>query len=278
MEYSNSQPPENINVTDEHPLKEFFILAGGILGGIVAIVVILSLLAEALAPYIPFSMEQELASQFITAPDSENETEIYLQSLADELIKGMDIPKDMSVTVHYVEDEVENAFATLGGNIFIHKGLLDMLPHENALAMVMAHEIAHLQHRHPVIAMGRGVVIGLFLSAMVGLSGDRIVGSIISDTGMVAILSFNRDQERQADITALAALQRYYGHVAGADELFKTLITIKDKHGLAMPQFLSTHPLSEERIKDLHTYANEQGWQLEGRLTELPDISARTES
>lgn len=272
MDYSNPEIPEGINTSEEHPLKEFAILTGGVLGGIFLVAVILTLLAETLAPYIPFSMEKELAQKFIAAPESGNETQAYLQDLADELMENMDIPKDMSVTVHYVEDNVENAFATMGGHVFIHRGLLDMIPNENALAMVLAHEVAHVQHRHPLMAMGRGVVLGLLLAATAGMSGDRFVGGIISDTGAVAALSFNRKQESEADLTALAALEKHYGHVAGADDLFKTLIKIRDKHGISMPQFLSTHPLSEDRIKNIHDHAVEQGWQLQGGLLELPEV------
>ena len=55
MEYSNPEIPENINTTKEHPLKEFFILSGGIIGCIVVAVLVLSLLAETLAARIPFS-------------------------------------------------------------------------------------------------------------------------------------------------------------------------------------------------------------------------------
>ena len=50
----------------------------------------------------------------------------------------MDLPKDMSITVHYSTDKTVNAMATLVGNIIIFQGLIDVLPNENALAMVMA--------------------------------------------------------------------------------------------------------------------------------------------
>ncbi len=60
MEYSNPEIPEGINITKEHPLKEFFILTTGVLAAITIAVVILSLLAEKLAVYVPFSVEQQL--------------------------------------------------------------------------------------------------------------------------------------------------------------------------------------------------------------------------
>lgn len=270
MEYSNPNIPEGINTSKEHPLKEFFILSAGILALVAVVVLILGLLAEMLAPHIPFSMEQELASQFIEQPESTGETQQYLQSLTDKLIQSMDLPENMSITVHYVDDEVVNAFATLGGHIFIHRGLLQKIPHENALSMVLAHEVAHIKHRHPLIAMGRGVVVGLFLATIAGISGDRVTGTIISDAGIVASLGFNRDQEREADLTAIVALEKHYQHVAGANDLFKILLKAQGAHALRMPQFLSTHPLSEDRINYLYETANEYGWQVQGTLSQLP--------
>ena len=205
MQYSNPEIPEGINTTKEHPLKEFAILSGGIVGVIVLVVLTLSLLAELLAPRIPFSMEQELAAKFIDKTEIDSNQERYIQSLADKLSRQMVLPEDMSVTLHYVDDNVQNAFATLGGHIYIHRGLLEIMPNENALSMVIAHEIAHVQHRHPVIAMGRGVVIGLFLAAITGVSGDRIVGGLVNKAGVITVLGFSREQEREADETAFSS-------------------------------------------------------------------------
>ena len=49
------------------------------------------------------------------------------------------------------------------------------------------------------------------------------VGQVVSDAGVLTLLTFNRDQEREADRTALEMLAKHYGHVKGADELFKLL-------------------------------------------------------
>jgi predicted Zn-dependent protease len=271
MEYSNPEIPEGINTTKEHPLIEFAILSVGIIGGIILVVLTLSLLAEALAPRIPFSMEQDLAAKFIDEAATGSETERYLQSLVGQISQQMTLPEEMQITLHYVDDEVENAFATLGGHIYIHRGLLEIMPNENALSMVIAHEIAHVQHRHPVIAMGRGVVIGLFLAAITGMNGDRFVGGIVNKAGMITVLGFSREQEREADHTALAAVQKHYGHVNGASDLFKALLNIEESSLLQVPQFLNTHPLNTDRIEALEQYAQENGWSIDALTIALPD-------
>ncbi len=276
MEYSNPKIPEGINTTDEHPLKEFIILSVGVLGLIFIAVIILSLTAEKLAVYVPFETEQDLIPemwlQVNTEIESEtgNQTQEYMQSLSDRLAVHMQLPEEMEITVHYVEEDIVNAFATIGGHIFIYQGLLDELHSENALAMVIAHEMAHVYHRHPIIAMGRGVVIGLLLSAISGGSGDLFVGQVVNETGMIAMLNFNRDQEREADITALNTVNGLYHHVAGTNDLFKALMQAHDPDEIEPPVFLSTHPVTQDRIDDLIEYAKEKGWDTDTELTPIP--------
>ncbi|MCH9048305.1 MAG: M48 family metallopeptidase [Proteobacteria bacterium] len=276
MEYSNPKIPEGINTTVENPLKEFFILSVGVLGIIFFAVIILSLAAEKLAIYIPFNIEQDLIPEMWAQAEPETESETnrqtreYLQSLSDQLADHMQLPEEMEITVHYIEGDTVNAFATIGGHIFIYQGLLDELESENALAMVIAHEVAHIFHRHPIIAMGRGVVIGLLLSAISGASGDLFVGQIVSETGMIALLNFTRDQEREADITALTAVNGLYHHVAGTNDLFRVLMAAHDLESIEPPLFLSTHPLTQDRIDDLTQYAHGQGWTTEATLAPFP--------
>lgn len=274
MEYSNPKIPEGINTTVEHPLKEFFILSVGILGIIFCAVIILSLAAEKLAVYVPFKMEQDLIPEIWTQTKPETETirqtREYLQSLSDRLANHMQLPDDMEITVHYMDEDTVNAFATIGGHIFIYQGLLDELDSENALAMVIAHEMAHVYHRHPIIAMGRGVVIGLLLSAIAGASGDLFVSQIVSETGMIALLNFTRDQEREADITALTTVNGLYHHVAGTNDLFRALMAAHDPESIEPPLFLSTHPLTQDRIDTLVEYARKKGWDAKVDLTPIP--------
>ncbi len=274
MEYSNPKIPEGINTIVEHPLKEFFILSVGILGVIFCAVIILSLAAEKLAVYVPFKMEQDLIPEIWTQAKPETETirqtREYLQSLSDRLADHMQLPDDMEITVHSMDEDTVNAFATIGGHIFIYQGLLDELDSENALAMVIAHEMAHVYHRHPIIAMGRGVVIGLLLSAIAGASGDLFVSQIVSETGMIALLNFTRDQEREADITALTAVNGLYHHVAGTNDLFRALMAAHDPESIEPPLFLSTHPLTQDRIDTLVEYARKKGWDAKVDLTPIP--------
>lgn len=254
MSYKNPKIPEGINVSKEHPLKEFVYLFVAAIGIVVVLVIVLSLSAEYLAPYVPFETEvamseslQDELKQLQTVGAEQMKIQAYLQALADKLAHSQKLPKNMHVTIHYVEDDLINAFATLGGHILIYRGLLEKLPHENALSMVMAHEIAHIKHRDPLISIGRGVTFMLVLSTITGFSDSGLVGELLGQAGLVTTFSFGREQETSADLEAMDTLQQYYQHLDGAAALFEMLFT--EEGGFSPPAFLRTHPLTRDRIE-----------------------------
>lgn len=257
--YENPQVPEGINVSPTHPLKEFALLLGGVSALIVLAVVALSYAAGYLVRFVPFEREQALASHIDTnwlkrthnAADKRREQ--YLQALAQQLSATMNLPANMHITVHYSSDDTVNAMATLGGNIIVFQGLIDTVDNENALAMVLAHEIAHIRHRHPIIAIGRGFTVMVALSAVSGV-GDGVIQEWVSSMGMLPVLAFSREQEETADADALEALLQTYGHVDGAANFFEH---ISVRSALPKPPaLLSTHPDTKARIARIRDFAD----------------------
>lgn len=236
---------------------------------VVAVTFLLAWSAESLVRYIPFSVEVSLAGKYAAQADHDDATTAYLQKLAARLAAAQNLPQDMKITVHYVDEDTINAFATLGGHIVVFRGLLEKIPDENTLAMVISHEIAHIQHRHPIMSLGRGLVVGLALAALSGLSDIDIAGDVLGEAGLLTVLKFSREQELEADRTALAALAKVYGHIGGANELFKMFqdVAVSSRQP---PQLLSSHPHTERRIEAINTLAAEYGWQSDGTLTPLP--------
>lgn len=244
---------------------------------IASAIIVLSLASHWLAGFIPFSAERQLASSFKnrlpagqSSSDSGRDIEVYLQNLADQLSEHMDLPDGMTVTLHYIDDDMVNAFATLGGNVFFFRGLLAQVPDENTLAMVMAHEIAHVKLRHPIKSLGRGIVVGTAVSIVSAAAGGEILNLVLGETGLLTALKFSREQEESADLEALVAVQRLYGHTQGATTLFDILLN-NEKPDARPAEFFSSHPHSENRIETVNRQAAEQGWLLAGRLTPLPD-------
>ena len=92
------------------------------------------------------------------------------------------------------------------------------MPSENALAMVIAHEIAHVRHRDPIAALGGGATLALLLA----IAGGNVQSLAPQVAGLVQ-RGYSREAERLADEDALGALERFYGHAGGAADVFRQL-------------------------------------------------------
>lgn len=252
--------PDNINNAHEHPLKDFMILLLGVAVIMVMLTWALASSASWLAPKVPFSWESGwFAPEGLVQPSTEqHKVEAELQRLLDKLLRP---ETSLPVQVHYLADEsTPNAFATLGGHIFITRGLIEAVQSENGLAMVLAHEYAHVQQRHPMILL----LEQLSFSVLFGLAGGADVGGLVGQhSSMLTLLAFSRDMERSADAYALERLQATYGHSQGADEFFQHVLEQDESH---WQQFLQTHPLTSERISNIRANIDS------GKLTPLPPV------
>ncbi len=280
MKFKNVKVPEGINVSRHSPLADLFILSGGaiVLFGTLGVAALL--LGGLLARHMPVAWENALADAVIGGferPDGKTDPLVAaeLQDLADRLGARMTLPEGLRVTVHYIDDDELNAFATLGGHVFLFRGLVERMASENALAMVMAHEIAHAANRDPAAAMGGALLLQLVLSAVLGSAPDSLEGLILGPNALLA-LGFSREAESEADRDALSAVAALYGHAAGTTRIFEIFLEEAAKADAAEPPaFLSTHPLSAERIADIRSMARAQGWALDGKTTPLPPAIAR---
>lgn len=269
MELENPKIKEGINTTQENPLKEFFQLTLGIVAIAITIIVLLHFSIGYFAKLIPFDFERQMVQDIESLQPRPSEQQKYLQALADDIAIYMDLPADMSVTIHYDSAETVNALATLGGHIFVYQGLIDNMPDENTLSMVIAHEIAHIKHRHPIVAAGKGLTLMVLAAAITGASGSSAGEALLGQSINLSLLSFSRDQERKADLEALKAINDYYGHVSGAKTLFSIFSDMPGSIEKSIPEFLRSHPVSEQRWQTLRDYALQHNFVLDGPVKPL---------
>jgi predicted Zn-dependent protease len=242
----NPRIPEGINTSGEHPLKEFLLLTLAVLGALVVLAILLSVFAKHVSPYFPLewepsiSFEEEINEKNVVAQKS-------LQDILNKLIANTDTP-DIPYKIHLVDSDVANAFATLGGNIFINSGLLSHIESENGLAMVIAHEMAHVQLRHPIQALSNTALYQLLTTLVLG---DGSIATFAGQAGNLTLLSFNRDMELDADKIAINTLKATYGHGKGATEFFQSML--HEDRGL---EFFNTHPHVDKRIEWLSSGAD----------------------
>lgn len=277
MKLENRLPEEGINATHDSPLREFGWLLGGSLVLLVLAVVVVSYAAQWLAPRVPYRYEATLAAglELTARPKTEGAraAQVELQALADRLAARMALPEGMQVRVGYRDVGTVNAFATLGGQTVFFSGLVGKLDSEDALAMVMAHELAHLKLRHPAAALGRGVAVGMLLSVISADLGRSAAGGALGQIGALTSLSFNRDQEREADAEALRIMAAEYGHIGGVLDLFAAFTVLSSQRpegALPKIEFLQTHPLTASRTAAVRAWAAEHAVALDGPRRPLP--------
>jgi predicted Zn-dependent protease len=273
VKYTPKTIPEGINTSTEHPLREFALLTSGVIAAVLALILIASLLSDYLVRFIPVEKEIEWLSGHVMqqsgtdepAASEQQALETYLQSLVMQL--GDDEHRNYVFTTRVIDEPTPNAFVVPGGHIFVTSGLLSMVSSENALAMVLAHEMAHQYHRDPIRSLGRGIVIVLALVAISGADAGDLVQSFIADAANIGQLAYSREQEADADETGVELVMRHYGHAQGVSELFRALDGNRayDSHA---PFFLRTHPGTVDRIEFLRHYE----MQRQGPLQPLPAV------
>ena len=159
--------------------------------------------------------------------------------------------------------KVKNAWCMPGGKIAVYSGMLEVTKNIDGLAAVMGHEIAHAVAKHSVERASRGVLINVATQVTDILSGGKI-SQVNRTTGMntVGLLTqlgilnpFNRKQESEADYLGLI-----FSSLSGYDirETTKIWERMKEANkGKEPPEFMSTHPSSENRIKKINEWLNQ---------------------
>lgn len=157
-----------------------------------------------------------------------------------------------------VQDESVNAWCMPGGKVVVYTGILPVTKDETGLALVMGHEIAHAIARHGNERMSQGLAVqGVGLAAMVstkpGLAQDIFLQSYGVGT-QLGMLAYGRNHESEADKMGLVFMAMAGYDPRGAPEFWKRMAA---QGGSKPPEFLSTHPGDERRVRDLEAYMPE---------------------
>lgn len=152
---------------------------------------------------------------------------------------------DIPYTFQVVRDDSVNAFATMGGYVYMHTGLLAAAENEAEVASVMAHEIGHIAGRHAIKQMReRAIAQGVLTAA--GLD-DAAAVQIGVDLALNRPNS--REDEYEADSLGLQNLTAAGYAPEGMVSFMRKLQSLSG--GRSAPTFLSTHPATGDRVRAL---------------------------
>ena len=198
-------------------------------------------------------LQKEASGKGALAPESHPQV-IRLRAISERLIPYTydwnPRAKDWKWEVALIGSKQINAFCMPGGKIAFYTGILQQLQlSDDEVAMIMGHEMAHALREHARERMGKTAatqgVIGLG-AALLGL-GD--LGRTVADAGgQLLTLKFSRDNETEADLVGMELAARAGYDPASGVTLWQKMMEASKG---APPQFLSTHPSSDTRIKEM---------------------------
>ncbi len=201
---------------------------------------------QAIMMSLPDSWAQEIGDTLgqgsigVASTCADPQGKIALETLIGRLTKGVAMPYDLDIRV--VDAPMVNAFAAPGGRIVLFRGLLDEADTVDEVAGVLGHELGHVKHRHP---LKRVIDIYGFELVLTSLGGN--IGGYSS---ILLMMSYSRDDEREADEASLALLRDANISGDGYADFFERL---EEKQSFLpdVMNFLSTHPLPEEREQSI---------------------------
>ncbi len=223
------------------------VLTGGLLGPLTAAQSSLSLIrgesalgkgiAEQIKKQAPMSKDEELNGYV-------NEIGMKLAKIAGR--------KDFEYEFNVILDENINAFALPGGKIFINAGAIAKTDSEAELAGLIGHEISHAALTHGFQLMAQGNLIASILGNI------PYAGGLATD---IVAFNYSRDMERQADDFGTRIL---VGGGYAADGLRSLMLKLQQeelkRQRSRPPEWASTHPGSEERVKNIETLITRFGF------------------
>ena len=151
---------------------------------------------------------------------------------------------ELTVTVNVREI---NAFALPGGPMFVNRGMLEAAHTEGEVAGVMAHEIGHVVHYHPMKGLARQYGIDLLVKLVSGGYSD-VVGTLASGGNVLLALRNGRAFERDADATGVALLDKLEVRADGIASFFEQMMAKQPADAATDRGIWSSHPPTAERI------------------------------
>lgn len=191
-----------------------------------------------------------------TAVSKDAKATAYVHCVAGQLLRAMgQTPGEWEVVLF--DSKQVNAFALPGRKIGVYTGLLPVANNQHMLAAVVGHEIGHVIAKHSNERLSTQFATQQGMAVLQSLGGEMtenkqlLYGALGLGAQYGLILPYGRKQESEADIIGLELMAK-----AGFDPQQSVLLwqNMAKASGGQPPEFLSTHPSNQTRIRDLQAH------------------------
>jgi len=233
----------------------------------------LPVIAEKAAVLIPESYDNQMGKLFFDEFSERSTIDSSKTALLSNYAERLDLQNRKPLKFTVVESSTVNAFALPDGNIIVFTGLINLMKSHEELAALISHEVVHVNNRHSMKMLCRNLAGYLFISVV--LTDVNGIMAVIGDNlHSLQSLSYSRHFEREADTQGLEILALNQIDPKGMVSLFEGL---QSKAELLLPEFLSSHPITKERIDyiekliDSKTYSFKENAQLQELFIEIKE-------
>jgi len=179
----------------------------------------------------------------------EEEIQRYVEKIGKRLAANTE--RKMPYQFYLVNSDVVNAFALPGGPVVITRGIFLTLESESELAGILGHEIGHIEKRHHARFVEKQFALNLIFQIGSLFLPQNLTGELLFQLGQISVgllsLKFSREQEREADERGFYLLLKAGYSPEGMLRVFERFKKMEESRP---PEWLSTHPLPETRIKE----------------------------
>jgi predicted Zn-dependent protease len=197
----------------------------------------------------PYDVRAQMVTRVGSRIQAAVETYMQQSNMSKEL-------KSFKWAFNTINEDIINAWCMPGGNVVVYTGLLHVTQNEKALAVVMGHEIAHAIARHGNERMSEALLVGLGGLILEEALKEKkqetqilFLGLYLIGSTLALELPNSRMQESEADNLGLIFMSMAGYDPEEAVPFWQRMAAVNK--GTRLPEFLSTHPSDETRIKKL---------------------------
>lgn len=242
---------DNVNVTEEDPLKEFFKVVIQLATYIILFYLLIFCSSGLIIKTLSIEKQIKLEN-FIT-----NLSQVKTKKITDEekqrlinirnviLEDDAKFPKTSKLDIGIIEHEEMNALCFPNGNIYITDKLFEKLDTEEKLTFVIAHEMGHYKNKDHLMNLRKSISNNVVILSLCILGVEQKFTTIVSETLDLSDYKFSKQIEANADKYAAKRLLSIYGNTNGGIEVLNILE--EGKYNIEF-DMLSTHPSLNKRL------------------------------
>jgi Zn-dependent protease with chaperone function len=213
---------------------------------------------------IPEEYDDHLGTTFLAENILFNNIDVEKTKALNLFAKELHLKNTKKLKFTVLDSPIVNAFALPDGNIVVYTGLLKVMKNYDELVGLIGHEVAHVNNRHSMKMLCRNLSGYLFVSTILG-DANGVMATIGDNVNSLQSLSFSRKFEHEADVQGFEIVVLNKTNPKGMSNLFKRLQD-EEKGVVDIPEFLSSHPVTNERIKDVNELIKTSPFKFEENL------------